>query len=337
MVVAQRTGRSRYRLLLLLLTAATLLTLDFRGFGPLEAMQRGVRDVIEPVASGADTVLGPIGDAWNAVFDYNSLEAENERLRSELDEMRGEAIQVQADRQAYRALLEATELDYVGDMERIAASVVRGSVGNFDSDGITIDKGARHGLEPGMAVVTGAGIVGRLERVDTATSTVELISSPDFTLGVRLVGVDEVGLGRGIRGEPTLFAVDRGLRATDADAEPIEIELGSAVVTAAESRYPADIPVGSVVAVEPDESGLIQLVTVELAADTRNLGFVSVIVDRIEDQPPGAGDDPVAPTPPGSEPAVTEPTEADGAEPSGGATVPGEPGSGESNDDGEQP
>jgi len=87
MVLAQRTGRSRYRLALLVLTAATLLTLDFRGFGPLESVQRGVRDIIEPVTSAADVLLGPVGGAWNAVFDYNSLQSENDRLRAELDEV----------------------------------------------------------------------------------------------------------------------------------------------------------------------------------------------------------------------------------------------------------
>jgi rod shape-determining protein MreC len=324
MVLAQRTGRSRHRLALLVLTAATLLTLDFRGFGPVEAVQRGVRDVLEPVTSVADTLLSPISDAWNAAFDYNSLKSENERLRAELDELRGQAVQVQADRQAYLSLLEATEIDYVGDVERVAATVIRGSVGNFNEHSVTIDKGSSDGLEPGMAVVTGAGIVGRLDRVDSSTSTVELISSSEFTLGVRLVGVDEIGLGHGVNGEPTLFEVDRGLRTTDGNAEPIEIEIGSAVVTAAESRYPADIPVGIVIAVEADEDGLTQHVTLELAADVRDLGFVSVLVERLEDRPPLAGADPVeVRTVPGlSDDIEAEPTgPADDTDPDGGDEI----------------
>lgn len=287
MVVAhQRTGRSLYRLALLVLTAVTLLSLDFRGFGPLEAAQRGIRDLLEPIATGTDVVLGPVGDAWNAVFDYGDLQSENDELRAELDALRGQAIQVEADRQAYQSLLEATQLDYVGDVRRVAASVIRGAVGNFDDDVVTIDKGTRHGLEPGMAVVTGAGIVGRLDRVDTSSSTVELISSPNFTLGVRLVGVDEVGLGRGVPDDPTTFEIDRGLRTSDTDATAIEIEVGSAVVTAAESRYPADIPVGVVTEVFEDEGGLTQIVIVRLAADVVDLGFVSVIIERPEDERP---------------------------------------------------
>ena len=110
---------------------------------------------------------------------------------------------------------------------------------------------------------------------------------------MRLVGVDEVGLGQGVSDDPTIFRVDRGLRATDDEAQAIEIEIGSAVVTAAESRYPADIPVGIVRSVETDEGGLIQIVIIELAADVRDLGFVSIVVERIEDRPPIADTNPV--------------------------------------------
>ena len=40
MALAQRIGRSRHRLILLVLTAVSLLTLDLNGFGPLENSTR---------------------------------------------------------------------------------------------------------------------------------------------------------------------------------------------------------------------------------------------------------------------------------------------------------
>ena len=86
MVLAQRTGRSRHRLVLLALTAITLLTVDLNGFGPAESAQRAVRDVLNPVASLASTIFSPVGDAWNSVFNYDDLEKENERLQSEMQE-----------------------------------------------------------------------------------------------------------------------------------------------------------------------------------------------------------------------------------------------------------
>lgn len=278
MVPAQRTGRSRYRLALLLLTALTLLTLDFRGYGPLQNIQGGVRDLLRPLVSVSDTVLGPVGEVWNAAFDYNDLRSDNTRLRAELDQLRGEAIQVEADQQAYRRLLEATDIEYLGSVEKLTAAVIRDRVGNFDLDLVTIDKGRRNGITTGMAVVTGAGFVGRIETVDSNQSTVELVSSFDLTVGVRLVDSDDVGLGHGVAGDPARFVIDAGLQGPD-PAEGIELAaIGSAVVTAAESRYPADIPIGRIVEIDPVAGGLGLVVTVELAVDTRDLGFVTVLL-----------------------------------------------------------
>ena len=91
MALAQRTGRSRHRLVLLALTAITLLTVDLNGFGPIESAQRVVRDVLHPVTSLASTVFSPVGDAWNSVFNYGDLEDENDALRAELEELQGAA------------------------------------------------------------------------------------------------------------------------------------------------------------------------------------------------------------------------------------------------------
>ncbi len=270
--------RSRYRLLLLVLTALALLTLDFRNYGPLETVQSGLRDLLRPLVAVTDTVLGPLGDLWTAAWEYDDLSNENEQLRAELGRLRGESIQIEANREAYRRLLEATEIEYAGDMQRVTATVIRDLVGNFADDVVTIDKGRRHGVKAGMAVITGSGLVGRIETVDTHHSTVELISSPDFTIGVRLVDTDDVGLGHGVAGDPTAFVVDAGLHGLQTGQPGPIPAVGSAVVTAAESRYPADIPVGRVTDVSDVKGGLAQVVSVALAVDTRDLGFVTVLL-----------------------------------------------------------
>ena len=278
MALAQRTGRSRHRLVLLALTAITLLTVDLNGFGPIQSAQRVARDVLHPVTSLASAVFSPVGDAWNSIFNYGDLEAENLALRAELEELQGAVIRGEADTQTLRRLLEATELAYVGDVERVTAGVVRGSVGNFDDHVITIDKGSREGIRVGMAVVTGAGMVGRIERVDSATSTVQLISDASLFIGARLVGTDKVGLGHAIPGQSDRFVVDRGLDYPDTDDPELLPEVGSAVVTAGESSYPADIPIGIVALVERSTDEASMRVEVELSTNPDDLHFVSVLL-----------------------------------------------------------
>ena len=296
MALAQRNGRSRHRLILLALIAITLLTVDLRNFGPAGSAQRLVRDVLHPVTSLASTILSPVSDAWNSIFDYDELEAENRRLQAELDELRGTALEAEADRTAYQQLLEAVELPYAADVEKVTANVIRRAVGNFDSDVVTIDKGSRHGIEKGMAVVTRAGLVGRIERVDGATATVQLLSDSSLVVGVRLVDTDDVGLGHGIAGEPGFFVVDQGPNWPDADDPTLVPELDSVVVTDATSRYPADVPIGTVASVGAGPDGLTMEVRVELANDVEDLHFVSVLLsEQIEEIPLGPVEPPEVP------------------------------------------
>ena len=292
MAVAQRSGRSRYRLLLLILTAVTLLTLDFRGFGPLATAQSRVRDVLEPVVSAVDVVLGPVAEVWTVMFSYNDLRSENAQLKDEVERLSSADIRVDAQRDAFERLLSATGVTYVDGVEQVAATVLRDSVGNFDDDVMSIDVGHRHGVAPGMAVVTSAGFVGRVETVAAASSTVTSVSDPRLVIGVRLLDTGDVGLGHGMAGDPTKFVVDAGLRWPETGDLSELPTIGSSVVTAAGSRYPADIPVGRVVSVEPAEAGLAQLVTMELAADVRRLGYVTVLLQVPKDETPIGPDSP---------------------------------------------
>ena len=292
MAVAPRSGRSRYRLVLLILTAVTLLTLDFRGYGPLETAQSRVRDVLEPVVSAVDVVLGPVAEVWTVMFSYNDLRSENDRLRSEVDRLSSADIRAAARQDALDRLLAATGVTYVDGVEQITASVLRDSVGNFDDDIVSIDVGHRDGVAPGMAVVTAAGLVGRVETVDTARSTVTIVSSPNLVIGVRLLDTGDVGLGHGIAGEQTKFVVDTGLRWPETGDLSELPGIGSSVVTAAGSRYPANIPVGRVASVEPAEAGLVQLVTVDLAAGVDDIGYVTVVLQTPVDEAPVGPDSP---------------------------------------------
>jgi len=294
MALAQRTGRSRHRLVLLALIAITLLTVDLNGFGPVESAQRVTRDAMQPVTSLATIVFSPVGDAWNSIFNYGDLETENAELRAELEELRGAAIRGEADTETLRRLLAVTALPYVGDVATVTATVVRGSVGNFEEHVITIDKGSRQGIDVGMAVVTAAGMVGRVDQVDNSTARVQLLSDASLFIGARLVSTDAVGLGHAVPGEPRTFLIDRGINWPDSVDPALLPEVGSAVVTSAESRYPADIPLGRVAAVELADDEVSMEVTVELANNVDDLQFVTVLLAEKPDSFPL---DPVVPVP----------------------------------------
>lgn len=283
----------RRRLILLVLCGFTLLTLDLSRFGPIGTLQSLVRDLLHPVVEVVDAVISPFADAWNAVFDYSDLEQQNRDLQAELDRLQGAELEVEAERQAFRRLLEASEIPYLGELERVTASVVRYGIGNFDDALVTIDKGSSSGIERGMAVVTGAGMVGRVEQVDSTTAKIQLLSDSTLVVGVRLADTDAVGLGRTVPNQPQVFRIDKGLDwPLDGDLSQLPA-VGSVVVTAATSRYPAEIPIGRIVSVEPDDDEKSMVVLVEMANDVTDLSYVTVLLAEGLEQVPL---DPVVPS-----------------------------------------
>ncbi len=274
-------------MILLVLTAITLLSLDLSSFGPLGTAQRLVRDLLHPITEVAGAIVSPFSDAWNAVFDYDDLEAQNRLLTERIQQLEGNELAVEAERAEFDRLRAATGVDVRPDLGRVTASVVRGGVGNFDDDVITIDRGSQDGVRNGMAVVTNAGLVGRVERVDATTSAVLLLTDTDLIVGVRLADTDEVGLGHVDPDDPSIFIVDTGLEWPEDGNESLLPALDTVVVTAATSRYPSEIPLGRIVEVLPgDEDMLTMHVRVALANDITNLGFVSVLLAEGVDQVP---------------------------------------------------
>jgi rod shape-determining protein MreC len=265
----RRGGRARYRLGLLVLTAVTLLTLDFRGFGPLERAQSTARDLLSPVRTGVMAVTSPIGDALHGIVDYGSLEDENARLRSELEELRGAQLQDEAASETLARLQEELELPTLENVTTKVAQVVAGPSGNFEDDVVEINKGSSSGLREGMAVVTNAGLVGKLVRVDRSHSVVELVSAADFAVGVRIG--DEVALARSTGSSTTL-------RATEGLSSDNPVKVDDPVLTngGAGSTFPPGVAVGRVASI--DKRTGAPVVTVALEADVENLDYVTVLV-----------------------------------------------------------
>lgn len=274
MVVYRRGNTRRSVLILLVVTSVALITLDVRGTGPIGSVRDVARDVTAPVASAADRVFSPVGDWISGVTHAGSLRDENARLREELDELRGNAAENRAFRSENRELSELLDLPYFEDRDAIAARVIAGSPGNFEWT-VQIDRGTSDGVSDGMAVVTGAGLVGRIQEASRERATVLLIRDPTSSVSVLTESERTTGLARGQTGETTLK-----LDLVDLGAEVDEGELVSTSGQDA-SRFPPNIPVAEVKKVRRGE--LQQDIVLEPLVDLDSLEFVKILrppVDR---------------------------------------------------------
>ncbi len=299
MALPNRGGRTRYTLIVLVLSAVTLLTLDFRGFGPLESAQTGLRNILAPAQEGASALFEPLTNVWKGAFDYDDVVAENARLAEELAQIKGNTTAEAIARAELEELAKQLDLEFLGDNERVVARVVGGAVGNFNSYTVDIDKGSADGMAEGMPVVTGAGLVGQLVRVDRDRSTLQLVSDPDFNVAVKLSTSRDVGIGHGNGSDDRTLIIDSGI-----EAESV-VSVGDTVSTAGgASRFPAGLPIGLVTDVQAGEAALGQRVIVNLGANLDRLDFVTVVLyDPEAPDTDDATDPPAAEIPPAT---VTE-------------------------------
>lgn len=270
MAVYRRSARPRFTLLLLVLTAITLLTLDERGARVVGTVRNAARDAFAPVTSVAESVFDPVGDVFQGIVHYGDLEAENARLREQLAARQGEQLQAQDAQRELKALLDQQELEYIGDIPTVAARVVATSANNFELT-IEIDRGTGDGVVKGMPVVSGAGLVGRVVEAGRTRSTVLLLNDPQSSVGVRLASSGDVGVatGQGLRSPLGVDLIDPATV-----VPPDEVVVTSGLQ---QSVFPPGIPVGRVASATARPGRLQQDVTVVPVVDLRRLTFVKVL------------------------------------------------------------
>ncbi len=272
MALSRRGGRSRLTLIFLILTSITVITLDFRGDGAglIGSLRDGAADTLSPVRSVAASVLDPVGDALAGVTGYGDLEEENAALRARIAEFEGTGLRDEGAEEELAEARRLLELDIVGDVPRVNARVISTPISNFEQT-IELDQGADDGVDVDMPVVTGAGLVGRVVGVSGSRSTVQLVTDPASSVGVRLARSSEVAVASG-EGPGVPLSLDFVDAETDVDVLELVVTDGLDG-----SMFPPDIPVGRVAMAEAAPGQLQRRVEVRPIADLAQLRLVSVL------------------------------------------------------------
>ena len=257
--------------MLVVVTAAALITLDVRESGPLSSVRAGARDALTPVTDAVDAAVSPVGAWLDGVTRAAALKDENARLERELDQARGQSARERLAIEENKELRQLLDLPYYDDAHAVAAQVVEDAPGNFELT-VQIDKGTNDGVGPDMAVVTGAGLVGRvLDGVSRNRATVLLVEAPQSGVGVKLEQSQKMGVLRG--------RADRGALRLEFVDPDVSVTKGELVFTAGQqaSPFPPGIPVGRVSRVTSTPGDLQQDILVEPLAELGSLEYVKVL------------------------------------------------------------
>lgn len=271
---------SRYRapalvLLLLVLPLSTLaMTRGSRAeLGPLD--HAGMR-TLGLMQVQADGVVGRIGGFWDDYIDLVDVKAENERLLQENARLREENTRLQGILQENARLSRLVGFKSSRPtLELVPARIIAADLSPYYRVlRIRLDVGDGV-VEPGMAVVAAEGLVGQIESVAGDYCDVLLTADPRSRIDILTQTNRARGILRGLGREDDYAAEIGFLVRRD------EVEVGDIVVTSGRGgRYPKELLVGRVRAVEKEEFGLYQRAIVEPAVDFSRLEEVFVIIDQ---------------------------------------------------------
>ena len=272
-------------LALLVVVSLALLTDYFgeRSSGPLHSVQRGIATVLSPLQSGASTVLSPFRDAAHYVSqtfnDRSQLahyKAEDQRLTEQVA-----SLQQAVNRNAKAAAILKVDRNYNLSSYGPKSADVIGEDPSLWYKTITVDRGASSGVEQYDPVIGPGGLVGDVWRVNSNTSVVSLITSPNFAVGAEVQNdFGAPGLIQPKLGEPGTLVLNNLPQSANISNDQLVVTSGfkDPRSPTIESYAPPGIPIGKVSSTNPQSSVLTnQQVTVTPLADLQYLSLVQIL------------------------------------------------------------
>jgi rod shape-determining protein MreC len=140
-------------------------------------------DVFRPVYAVVDLARQGINRTWKGYIALVGVSRENEELRGEVVVLREKLRERSEILQENRRLRELLAFSKTVEKRTLGARVVGHDFSPWFR-GIFVDAGTAEGVEPGMAVVTPAGGVGRVHKVYSGYSEVLLLTDGRFAADV---------------------------------------------------------------------------------------------------------------------------------------------------------
>ena len=256
------------RLTFFTIVAIAIMIADHR-FHALESVRLSLSVLTHPIqqlVSAPGDLLARAGDYFTS---QSRLLRENADLKVKVLENAAAAQEAKMLRAEHQRILAIAERRARYEDRGLAAEVIYTARNPFTRK-IVIDKGLTHGIQAGMPVVDGDGIVGQVTNVGTFTSEVTLVTEKDQSVPVMITrnGLRAIAVGSGKDG-----SIDVPFVPVAADVQNGDLFVTSGI----DGTYPAGLVVATVTRVDRSGAYAFAKITARPAAGVENNRFVLVL------------------------------------------------------------
>ena len=265
-------GRTRFLLIILIVTSLFLITLDLRGVSVLDNARQGTQTILSPFQKAGSVILSPFKNFLSDVTHLGRTRHQIEKLRADNAKLKASLLNRKNADAQLKQLKSILDLAGTAGYKVVNAKVIsQGSSQSF-SQTITIDSGSNAGIKKNMTVLSQTGIAGVVKDVYPTTALVMLATDPSFKIGVRVAGTQQIGIlsGRGSR-SGALQLLDN---LTTVKVGDVLLARGSV----ANRPFVPGVPVGYVTAVDNSAGEIAQSGAVRFYTNFGGLGVVAVVV-----------------------------------------------------------
>ena len=253
---------------LLLLSALVLMSYRIKQKKGIDFFDAFLMEVCSPVQKGVSFVISSMDGVLQKYLFLIHLQNENTVLKQRIAELQNENHQMKE-----MALANERMRNLLQFRERMAAPMIGAEVIGQDPSSwfksITIDKGERHGIQRGMAVISPEGVIGQVLKSAPHYSTVLLIT--DYNSAIDAI-VQRTRARAIVEGKGENRCQLKYLLRTE------EVNLGDIVVTSGSgANFPKGLMIGEIRKVEKKGLGVFQYAELAPSVDLTNLEEVFVI------------------------------------------------------------
>jgi rod shape-determining protein MreC len=252
-----------------------------RGVPMLEQAVFGVFSEVQRVANGVTT---GVRTWWQNYFALQQVQEENERLKQQISALQIRLQQERSLAQQSQSLQKLLELKTSSELATTAANVIAGGA-SPEFRTITIDKGTSEGVHGDMAVISPAGIVGRVIQPSPRAAKIQLLIDRNAAAGAMVERTRAQGVVIGTGADELRMDYVSG---------SAEVKAGDVVVTSGiDGIYPKGFVIGQIQSVKRGAGGYSSIV-IRPAVDFSALEAVLIVVTprpKAQAGTPGADQD----------------------------------------------
>lgn len=228
------------------------------------------KSVMAPMEAQMMSVASTFGRATAIFGDIASLRAENQRLYAENQSLRRQVAELDAAAYDDQELRKALDFQRSFGHRTVVAAVVGRGPDAF-SRTLQIDRGTDDGVQAGMIVVSGAGLVGRVREAGPHGAIVQTLADPQSRANVYLSGSGLEGTAIGGPGALQL-QIEHRIGATASKGE-------WAITSGVGGGYPRGLVVGDVVSVTHTDAATVDAARIDWVNDPSALTLIIVVTD----------------------------------------------------------